>query len=428
LLRYEEDYAYLKDAAATADRWNRFKYAPFGTAGTEWISWGGELRERAEYYSSPSLGSEQPSDEYILHRALVHADVHVSDTLRTFVQLANQTVGGKNGPAAAPYVDRFDIQQAFVDVAFASNWKLRFGRQEMVFGSQRLVAIRDAPNARRAFDGARFEAGGQAFHLDAFVTRPVDGDTGIVDNGTSPTQAFWGVYVTVPSRWRLAPGIDFYYFGFENQQSHYLPGTAEEYRNTIGARVFGTAEQWDWDWETAVQSGRFGPAGISSWGMATSTGYTFTGTPRAIRLGLKANYSSGDGDPHDARLGTFNALFPNLRYFSSAGLIGPANVFDVQPTMSVKLAPTADVSIGYDTLWRARAEDAVYASAQLPITNTAGSMDRFIGRQVSLDFAVRPRRHLEIAAGYVHFHVGAALKLADARSVDFAYFSVVLRI
>jgi hypothetical protein len=433
LLRYEEDYAFLRDAAATADRWDRFKYVPFGAPGTRWISWGGELRERAEHYSSPNLGSEQRPDGYLLHRALAHADVHFSDTRRAFVQLANHTVERKNGPAAAPYSDRLDIQQAFFDIGFRGsngrgNGTLRVGRQEMVFGSQRLVAIRDAPNVRRAFDGVRFQSRARAVHLDAFVTRPVEPDAGVFDDGTSPTQTFWGVHVTVPSRWRLAAGIDVYYLGFENEQSRYLAGLAEERRDTIGARAFGTAAGWDWDWETAVQRGHFGLADIASWGMATSTGYTFTGIPRAIRLGLKANYSSGDRDAQDASLGTFNALFPNLRYFSSAGLVAPANVFDIQPTMNVRLAANAEIGVGYDVLWRARAADAVYASPQLPIPNTAGGSDEFIGRQASVDLAVRPYRHLEVAAGYVRFRVSEALKLAGARSVDFVYLSVVLKL
>jgi hypothetical protein len=428
LLRYEEDYGFLKNSAPTADPLDRFKYVPFGATGTGWISWGGELRERGEYYSSPALGSEQQPDEYLLHRVLVHADVHISNTRRAFVQLANQALGDKNGPAAAPYVDRLDIQQAFVDVGLAGNGKLRIGRQEMVFGSQRLVAIRDAPNVRRAFDGLRFQSTGHAVQLDAFVTRPVDPDTGTVDNGTSPAQALWGIHATIPSRWRLAPRINLYYFGFENAQSRYLAESAVERRNTIGTRVFGTDGGWDWDWETALQTGSFGPAHISSWGLATSTGYTFTGIPRAIRVGFKANYSSGDRDAEDTSLGTFNALFPNLRYFSSAGLVAPANVFDVQPTISVRLAPNADISFGYDLLWRARTADAVYASPQLPIPDTAGGSEKSIGRQASVDLTVRPSRHVEISSGYVRFHVGEALKFEDAPSVDFVYVSVVLRL
>jgi len=33
---------------------------------------------------------------------------------------------------------------------------LRVGRQELMYGSQRLIAVREAPNNRIAFDGLKF--------------------------------------------------------------------------------------------------------------------------------------------------------------------------------------------------------------------------------------------------------------------------------
>ena len=40
--------------------------------------------------------------------------------------------------------------------------------------------------------------------------------------------------------------------------------------------------------------------------------------------------ASGDNDPRARTLNTFNALFPKGAYFGEIGLIGPANLLDVQ--------------------------------------------------------------------------------------------------
>ncbi|MCR2572501.1 alginate export family protein, partial [Salmonella enterica] len=76
---------------------------------------------------------------------------------------------------------------------------------------------------------------------------------------------------------------------------------------------------------------------IRAWTLATDTGLRWTELPLQPRLGLKADIASGDGNLHDGRLGTFNALFPKSAYFSEASLLAPANLMDVQPTLTLRL-------------------------------------------------------------------------------------------
>src|SRR5207253_6982176 len=128
---------------------------------TQWLSLGGELRERFEYYSAPNFGIQgEPANGYFLHRLLLHADLHLGDSARAFVQIASNLSSGKDN-AAPPYVDEVDVQQAFIDlrlpiaVETGIDPVVRIGRQEMAFGSQRIIAVRDAPNVRRNYDGFR---------------------------------------------------------------------------------------------------------------------------------------------------------------------------------------------------------------------------------------------------------------------------------
>ncbi|MGO4155261.1 alginate export family protein [Cupriavidus sp. YAF13] len=116
-LRYDEDYRYLQDPAKRNDFWDPIKYIPIGSS-TWYLSLGGEVRERFEDHSATNfVVPGKQADSYVLHRALFHADLHAGDLVRGFAQFGNQLAPGKDVPAP-PYSDRFDVQQAFLDVRF----------------------------------------------------------------------------------------------------------------------------------------------------------------------------------------------------------------------------------------------------------------------------------------------------------------------
>src|SRR5687768_866569 len=75
LFRFDEDYSYLRDPARRTDVWDPIKYISLGPSPAWYLSFGGELRERFEFYSHPNLGLQgQGPNGYLLHRLLLHAD------------------------------------------------------------------------------------------------------------------------------------------------------------------------------------------------------------------------------------------------------------------------------------------------------------------------------------------------------------------
>src|SRR5687767_6031532 len=82
-----------------------------------YLSLGGELRERIEYYDEPLFGlRDLGRDSYLLHRLLLNADFHAGDNFRAFLQLGSHLEGGKEAQRSPTDVNEFDIQQAFVDL------------------------------------------------------------------------------------------------------------------------------------------------------------------------------------------------------------------------------------------------------------------------------------------------------------------------
>ena len=90
---------------------------------------------------------------------MLHADVHAGEYVRVFGQLHSALESGRRGGRSPVDEDKLDLQQAFLDIALplseGRTLTLRGGRQEMSYGSARLIDVRQGPNVRRSFDGAR---------------------------------------------------------------------------------------------------------------------------------------------------------------------------------------------------------------------------------------------------------------------------------
>lgn len=418
-LRYGEDYSYLRDRVCRQSGLDRLKYVDIGTG---YLSLGGEVRIRGEYVRRPDFGLGISEDQAGLSRTLIHADIRATSTIRAFVQLGAYFAAGREEGDGPLDEDHLDLAQAFVDISSnlgPGRATLRAGRQEVTFGSARLVSVRESPNARRSFDGGRvfWEAGGRRF--EAFYLRPVELKRGVFDDRSDRGEELFGLYST----WTPAPGLnaDVYYIGYGREHAAFAQGVAFEDRHSLGLRFFGKRGQADLDLEAVYQFGSFGVADISAWTVAADVGYTFAGAPWQPRLGLKADVASGDRDPGDRHLGTFNALYPRLPYFTEAGLVAPANVMDLHPTLS--LAPRANFALtfGVNMLWRHRRGDAFYAP---PLKPVAIDGDRYIATQGEVTAEWQLSRHVELKAWYVHAFAGHALEAAGGGDVKFAAASI----
>src|SRR5438132_13706762 len=75
---------------------------------------------------------------------------------------------------------------------------LRAGRQELAYGSSRLISAREAPNVRLSFDGVKAILKVSGWRVDAFVVKPVRTKTGVFDYDPDVNEKFWGLYAVTP--------------------------------------------------------------------------------------------------------------------------------------------------------------------------------------------------------------------------------------
>jgi hypothetical protein len=427
-LRYEEDYFYLRKAAGK-DLFDPIKYIPLTGDGNFYLSLGGEIREHYEFIEHPAWGSD-PQDRHgtLLQRYVLHSDLHLGENLRFFVQLLSALENGRKGGPSPVDEDRLTFQNAFLDldvsVGLNDRLTLRGGRQEILLGSGRLVDVREGPNVRRKFDGGRIFFDIRKWQINGIAVRPVQDKPGVFDDGADQGRALWGLYSTGPVTW-MPGSIDLYYLGFQNEHAQYNQGAGKETRNSLGARFWGNPGNWDYNWEFVYQWGNFGPGDIQAWTAASITGYTWPSIPLTPRLGLSANIASGDHNPDDKNLETFNPLFPRGNYFSELAQLGPYNFFNVDPSLALKLWRGMSLTSDIDFFWRQRTGDGIYSPNGSLLRSSSGSKAKYVGTIFSLNAEQQMGRHLTATAIYTHFFPGAFIReTGPDKDIDYYEFTV----
>ena len=142
--RYDEDWSTLADKSTHADWLDPLKYISLGRPGW-YAATGGEIRERFELLDQPSFGVGPEDDNgYFLQRYLLSSDFHLGSNVRAFTEFQSGLENGRNGGPRPTDLNRLDLHQAFLDWKIFSSDKnaltLRVGRQELGFGSGRLIS------------------------------------------------------------------------------------------------------------------------------------------------------------------------------------------------------------------------------------------------------------------------------------------------
>lgn len=409
-LRFDEDWSLLRCSPRTG-RWDRIKYIPL-YLGDGYLSLGGDVREVYESYDQQYWGDgPQGAAGWLVHHYLLHADVHPNKSFRVFGELQAAFENGRNGGPRPYDENKLDLHQAFVDFTIPSTKRrltLRLGRQELYYGSGRLVDARFGLNTRISVDGAKLIAQLSRTHFEVFASRPTIQNPGIFDDPPDSKKIFWGAYST--TRLNHSRAVDVYYLGFRAASQTFAVGTGPYQLHMIGTRVAGSRRRFDFDQEANVQLGTFRNGDVRAWSVASINGYTFDRTRGDPRISLRSDVTSGDGDPNDHHLGSFFPLYARGKYFGEADLNGPVNTIDLIPQLDLHATKRLVVSGNYGVFWRESISDGVYGFAGNLYKTGDLSRARLIGQQAEVDFNYFVAPHILFRAVYQHFFSGAYLQ------------------
>ena len=417
LLRENEDWSFLRDPALKQDFWDPLKYIRLLPNDDEWyLTIGGVAREVWEQIGNDYWGQSPYMNGYLDERYMLSFDAHYGKHFRSFVEFKSGLESFRRGGPRPIDEKKLDFQSAFFEASTAGekNWaKLDVGRQELEYGSGRLIDVREGPNVRLSFDGFRVKSKVGAWHIDGFAMRPDEDKPGFFDNVPNHQVGFWGIYSTRS----LARGVsvDAYYLGLDRKEAAFERGTAHELRHTLGARLWRPVATehpgWDFDLEGLGQFGTFGSDDIRAWTFASDAGYRLPTWRLKPRFSMKADISSGD-NPRTHTLGTFNPLFPIGNYFGVIATTGPGpiNFIDVHPRVQTQFPHGVSVSTDWVVQWRENLLDGVYNVPGFLIRAADGSKARFVGHRPGIEARWQATRHMWYQADYGIFYTGAFLK------------------
>jgi hypothetical protein len=422
-MRWAEDWS--KPAKPDAGLLAKIKHVPL--AGDDvYVTFGGGLRLYYTDWTHSTLGLKaNDANSPTQSRARLYADVHATPYLRAFVELGDNREYGE-ASATAPNNDRFDIQQAFVDVTVplgdAGKITLRPGRYEMPLGNGKLVGVREGLNMRFSYQGldTTYILPGKLI-VNAFSVRPVNIKIGSFDDGPNHNVSFMGVYSTllnVVDGWNS----DLYYYQTNRTSAVTREATGTDYRQNYGARLNKRGKVFDFDLEGNLQQGHLKGQPINAYALMLDTGYTLGARSFKPRLGLRANIFSGDKDLNDGKAGTFLPAFVRMPLISEAAFFNPANLVDVYPNLTVKPHKDLTIMAGPDFLWRQREADGVYiGSAGSSLKPYAGS--RAIGTDLNIEATWQATRQLQFRAYETYFAASQSLRADGGASGN--YFGIL---
>jgi hypothetical protein len=430
-VRFNEDWSILRDGAPTggSDFWDPIKYVRLGGGGDVWMSFGGHFRARWEVWRSFNFGdTPADNDEFLLYRGSLHADLHVHDWLRGFVQVNGAYSTDRGLPGGNRLLDRdpFSLEQAFVDLNTGlgdlGKGTLRVGRQQYQFGKQRLVSPLPWANTLRRWDGgtAIYRGGdwvGTGFFSYFAPTRKDE------FNRSDTDRPFWGVYVSGKPGTRVQ-GLDFYYLGYGNRKAPTWNGTTgDETRHTLGVRVSGGAgSAWDYDVEAAYQFGEVGSGSVKAYMIGGEVGFTFKGVTWAPRVLAGIDVGSGD-DEAGGDVQTFNQLYPLAHaYLGHADVVGRQNILAPSVGLSVRLRASTRLTARGFWFRRQSDQDAVYnAGGGVFRAGDRGSSSA-IASEIDVWLDHRFGLHTTALVGYSHVFPGDFIRESgSAEDIDFFY-------
>ena len=406
------------------------KVQPLQWAGVpKWATIDFQLRERTE--NQTSINYTSGNDQlYELTRVWGGLEVRPARWLTGYVQFIDTHVPGLPAKFAAPTMrDTFDDRQAYLEL-HARGVEVFAGRQELRYGSERLVGISDWVNNSRTWDGFLGRVGGKN-RLDVFSTSVVTvHPTSLDKHGAGLT--FHGAVGTIGT-WVPHVAIQPFVFvkAFPRVQSQQgIFGTQTTV--TPGAEVVGTLP-WGlcFDALGALQRGSYSNDSIHAGAGYVKAGYTSQKVYWKPRLMGEYDFASGNSRRDLQRFGTFDQQYPsNHNAFGLTDLFGFQNI--QQDRINLDLTPVKHVTVLIQQEWLqvASTHDGVYngAAGVTVKAPTAGFASGDIGREFDASGKWLINSYVVMNAGVGHFSPGTLMREnGHGPPLTIAYLSLTYR-
>jgi hypothetical protein len=370
-----------------------------------------ELRLRNEFRDNADFKPANDLDGFLGQRLRISVRARLHPRVTFFIQGQDVWLFDSNSDKIIHDLAT-NLHQAYFDWKLhgTDRWEFRGGRQELVYGEERLIGAFGWDNVGRSFDAARLRNRTGAWSNDVFWGRMVD----VRRNGArarAGPQDLSGAYLT-----REAKGsprrLELYGLFLRDglRTSGEMTGAAKE---TVRIATFGFRRVvkpktgWRYSVENAWQFGKRGPDPHRAAMFVGTGGYAWGGRWQP-RVQLEYDFATGDNNPTDGKSREFHNLFPtNHPYYGYADLVGLRNLHDFRATGAVALHPKIIVELDYHHFLLASPRGAwKNAAGRVLGADPLGRFGRDLGHEVDLTLRLPVAKHLNFMAGYSAFIPG----------------------
>ena len=383
------------------------------------IKVGGEFRARIESeINFPSKTSTPINDTFGLLRTRVYLDINPNSELRIF-GMFQSTESIDQDSALIKYPDQQSFYQGWF---FAKNnaptsTAIKVGRQELIYGDQRLIGNADWTNIGRSFDGAVLHIDNKAFWVDAFGTR--------IKTPAGLEQQFAGVY----GHWKKFPGGEYEPYVLVLHGSNSGVNSGELTAVTIGSRIKAKFKKnWDWGFEGAYQSGESAGNLVSAFATHARLGFTFP-IPWRPRLGIEFNFASGDNNPTSGTVSTFNNLFPtNHDKYGFMDLFAWKNLYDLRTGLNCQPLPFMTATLEYHLFMLPAPANGTFLYNGTQLRAGIPGASPFAGQEIDALLKFKPWKYFDALIGYSVFFPGTFYSdTGESATAQFVYSQLTAR-
>ncbi len=423
-LFYANDFSYLNAPCYQGDcLGDCLKLMP--VAGGDWgtLDFGGQLRLR--YHHERGMGQsgglsrfQATETDVALTRLRLYTNWSVNDRLRIFTEAILAEASDDGGNYIPRGIDRNygDFLNVFADLKVTDGVTVRIGRQELLYGAQRLVSPLDWANTRRNFEGVKVIAQSGDWGFDGFFTHFVPVDPNDLDEADYD-QPFYGCNVTYGGFENIS--LETFYYGYDNENPPGpAAGSGDFSIHTVGLRIHGGIDDWLLDLEGGPQFGRQSGLGLDheaaycTCGLGRKLGSVFPWSPV---VWFYYDYASGNNIGGD--FNRFNQLFPLAhKYFGFIDAVQRSNIESPNVLLTMKPSSKWSLLCWYWHFMSNQDTDIVPSIGGTPPQSPAS---KDLGDELDLiaKYQFAPRSN--ILFGWSHFWRGN--KILAPKDADFFY-------
>ena len=365
-----------------------------------------EIRGRAQ--ARTGVREEGAEDDTIgVSRMRLSLEARPAKHLKVFVEGQDSRVRWlAPGNDVLDFRNALDLRRAYVELGnSAGQVTLSVGRRELSFLGERLLGVRNFSNLAPTWDGSMltFRKGADSVNLLGYSL--VENIAGF--DAPSPLQFVYGAIGSINS-W--ADGHSLEPFVLNTRRPRLLESNHGGLLRTFGSRLVGEfAGRWGYEVMLAGQVGGEADRVQRAWMGHWSLSRQIDQVPTRPKLILEWSHATGDSDPSDGRIGTFDE-FNSARhaYYGEHDIVGLRNLKALKTGVQFHPHKALRVNCDYFDFRLATVRDGLYGTdGEIWIAAPAGgAISDAIGSEVDLVLRYAPVRRLQLALRVSRFFAG----------------------